>query len=102
MIGSRHVRLLARAVASILGQPERGSVAFLRCLPSATVEAVAASGEFQVPGFKVYGITDREDAGGRLITADRAVELREDKDDSILLLIDTHRAGAGLDGIYSA
>lgn len=77
-------------------------MAFLRCLPSATVEALTGSGEFQLVGFKIFGVTDREDPGGRLVTADRAVELREDKEDPILLLIDVQRAGAGLDGIYSA
>ena len=38
----------------------------------------------------------------RTITADRAVEMREDKGDATLLLVDTDRAGAGMDGIYSA
>ena len=40
--------------------------------------------------------------GRRRITADQAVEQREDKADAALLLIDRERAGAGLDGIYSA
>ncbi len=102
MIASRHIRLLGKAVTSLLGQPERGNLAFLRCLPSATVEALAASGEFHVPGFKVFGVTDREDPSCSLVTADRAVEFREDKDDPVVLIIDVQRAGAGLDGIYSA
>ena len=38
----------------------------------------------------------------RTITADRAVEMREAKADAVLLLVDTQRAGAGMDGIYSA
>jgi DNA phosphorothioation-dependent restriction protein DptH len=38
----------------------------------------------------------------RRITADQAVELREEKADPVLFLIDPLRAGAGLDGIYSA
>src|SRR5262249_51965758 len=42
------------------------------------------------------------DATTRTITADRAVELREVKGDAVLLLVDTDRAGAGMDGIYSA
>src|SRR5260221_4627706 len=102
MIQPRHVRLLGNALAELLGQPERGTVAFLRCLPSAIVEALATSSDFQVPTFKLFGVMDRADMQRRVITADQAVELREDKDDPILLLIDTERAGAGLDGIYSA
>jgi DNA phosphorothioation-dependent restriction protein DptH len=38
----------------------------------------------------------------RSITADRAVEWREDKAEAVLLLVDTTDAGAGMDGIYSA
>jgi len=102
LITSRHIRLFAKAIEGLLGQPAKGSVAFLRCRPSETVEALAGNDAFQVPGVKVFGVTDRRDAGRRLVTADRAVEFREDKDDPILLLIDTQRAGAGLDGIYSA
>src|SRR5271156_4836748 len=102
MIGPRHDRLLAQAVGNLLGQPTKGTLVFLRCLPSRSIEALAASSDFAVAGFHIFGVTDRQDASCRLITADRAVELREDKDESILLLIDVHRAGAGLDGIFSA
>jgi DNA phosphorothioation-dependent restriction protein DptH len=102
MITSSHIHLLGRALANVVGQPEKGSVSFLRCLPSDIVETLASDGEFRVPNFKIYGVTDRRESQRRLITADRAVELREDKDEPVLLLIDTHRAGAGLDGIYSA
>src|SRR5262249_11106824 len=38
----------------------------------------------------------------RLITADRAVELREDKGQPLVLLIDPRRAGAGLGGVFNA
>jgi hypothetical protein len=102
MIGPRHIQLLALGISDLLGQPAKGTVAFLRCLPSLSIEALAASNEFLVAGFSIFGVIDRQDESCRLITADRAVELREDKGDSILLLIDPHRAGAGLDGIYNA
>jgi DNA phosphorothioation-dependent restriction protein DptH len=93
---------LARLSPAFLASLTRGSVAFLRCLPPEAVEALAGSPEFLVAGFNVFGVIDHEDGDRRLITADRAVEFREDKDDPVLLLIDTHRAGAGLDGIHSA
>ena len=43
-----------------------------------------------------------DNAEARTITADRAVELRESKEEAVLLLVDTVLAGAGMDGIYSA
>ncbi len=42
------------------------------------------------------------DASSRTITADRAVEMRETKAEALALLVDTTKAGAGMDGIYSA
>lgn len=47
-------------------------------------------------------MADLNDDNIRAITADRAVEMRETKGDAVLLLVDTARAGAGMDGIYSA
>jgi DNA phosphorothioation-dependent restriction protein DptH len=47
-------------------------------------------------------VADSDDAEGRTITADQAVELREEKAEPLLLLVDAIRAGAGMDGIYSA
>ena len=52
------------------------------------------------PGWTVNAVVDA--AGLRRISADQAVEQREDKADAALLLIDPLRAGAGLDGIYNA
>lgn len=47
-------------------------------------------------------MADTDDSNTRTLTADRAVELREAKDNAVLLLVDTNRAGVGMDGIYSA
>ncbi|WP_216073901.1 hypothetical protein, partial [Acinetobacter baumannii] len=74
--------------------------AFLRCLPSEQVDALADATDFVVPGWKINAVVDA--AGERRITADQAVEQREDKAAPALLLVDPLRAGAGLDGIYSA
>lgn len=91
---------LSRALSELLGEPVQGSVAFLRCLPSGQVDALISADDFEVPGWTVYAVVDK--AGPRSITADQAVELREDKADPVLFLVDPLRAGAGLDGIYSA
>lgn len=99
-MGPDHVRYLAQAITNRLGAPKAGAVAFLRCLPSEQIDALADSDVFVVPGWNVNAVVNA--AGLRRITADQAVEQREDKADAALLLIDPLRAGAGLDGIYSA
>lgn len=99
-MGPEHVRYLAQAIKNRLGAAAPGAVAFLRCLPSEQIDALAGSDAFLVPGWNVNAVIDV--AGPRRITADQAVEQREDKADAALLLIDPLRAGAGLDGIYSA
>ena len=97
-----HGALLARAFERVLGRAEEGAVAFVRCLTPAVVEALATDGEFAPADWHVLRVADRDDAGARTITADGAVERRETKGDPTLLLVDTDRAGAGMDGIYSA
>ena len=99
-MGPRHATFLAQAIVNRLGAPRSGTVAFLRCLPSEQIDALADSNAFVVPGWTVNAVIDV--AGSRRISADQAVEQREDKADAALLLVDPLRAGAGLDGIYSA
>ena len=97
-----HGALLARAFERVLGTPEKGAVAFVRCLTPNVMEALATDDEFAPVDWQVLRVSDRDDAGARTITADGAVERRETKGDPTLLLVDTDRAGAGMDGIYSA
>ena len=99
-MGPKHAKLLAQAVNNLLSAPSPGSVAFMRCLPSERVDALADSDKFDIPGWSVNAVIDC--VGVRRITADQAVEQREDKAGATLLLVDPLRAGAGLDGIYSA
>lgn len=100
MIGPQHVIHLAQAISNRLGPPTPGAVAFLRCLPSEQIDALVDNDAFQVSGWTVNAVVDAP--GLRRISADQAVEQREDKAEAALLLIDPLRAGAGLDGIYSA
>lgn len=100
MISPQHASHLAQAIMNRLGRPTVGALAFLRCLSSEQVEALADSDAFNLLGWTVNAVVDA--TGRRRITADQAVELREDKSDATFLLIDPLRAGAGLDGIYSA
>lgn len=99
-----HGRLLSRAFERLLGgSDDVGAMAFVRCLAPEVVRNLALSGNAFAPvGWKVCLVAGSEDAETRSITADMAVELREAKEESVLLLVDTDAAGAGMDGIYSA
>lgn len=97
-----HAGLLGRAFEKILGRAEPGAMAFVRCLSPDVVEALAQSRAFNPPAWQIRRVAGFETSETRTITADRAVEMREAKDQAVLLLVDTATAGAGMDGIYSA
>lgn len=97
-----HGSLLAVAAAKVLGEPEPGTMAFIRCLTSNVVMHLAYDTNFSFDQWEVFRVADVADTESRTITADLAVELREAKSGQILLLVDTDRAGAGMDGIYNA
>ena len=97
-----HGQLLGCAFEKVLGQPESGAIAFVRCLTPDVVTELAAANSFAPQGWRILRVADVDDERLRTITADGAVEQREEKDDPVLLLVDTDRAGAGMDGIYSA
>ncbi|MBE7489048.1 ATP-binding protein [bacterium] len=98
-----HANILGEAFKSVLGRPEPGTMAFVRCLTPDVVEDLSSdTTSFFVPGWKALRVADSTDASTRTITADQAVEMREAKGEATLLLVDTARAGAGMDGIYSA
>ena len=102
MLTDSHVTLLSRALENLLGKPEEGSMAFVRCLTGEIIQGLAASSSFAPGSWVVKRVADHDDKNSRTITADRAVELRESKTGATLLLVDTSKAGAGMDGIYSA
>lgn len=97
-----HATILAKAFAKVLGKAEPGAMAFARCLTRDIVERLARDAAFAPPQWQVWRVADADDETARTITADRAVEMREAKRDATLLLVDTAKAGAGMDGIYSA
>ena len=96
------VRLLSDAFAKQMGKPTAGAVVFCRCLRPEFVKVLAATKEFAPGSWDVRAVTDTSDPAAQRIKSDQAVELREDKGVGVLLLIDAQRAGAGMDGIYSA
>ena len=97
-----HGWLLAHAIERVLGRAEPGAMAFVRCLTPDVVAYLAATDSVAVRDWEVLRVADLDDECRRTITADKAVERREDKGDAVILLVDTDRAGAGMDGIYSA
>lgn len=97
-----HGPLLAQTLDRVLGIPQPGAMAFVRCLTPDVIKALGAEPSFAPSGWRVLRVADETQTEQRTITADEAVELRESKGDALLLLIDTERAGAGMDGIYSA
>lgn len=94
--------ILALALKELLGPALPGSMAFIRCLPGEVARELASDQRFSVLGWRVALVCQTPDETARAITADQAVEWREDKVEAVLLLVDTTHAGAGMDGIYSA
>ena len=97
-----HACILAQAFENVLGQPESGSIAYARCLSPDLTHELAGIKSFNVKHWKVFCVASESIPVGHVITADRAVEMRETKGDATLLLVDTEESGAGMDGIYSA
>ena len=98
-----HGAILAQAFERVLEKPEKGVMAFVRCLtPDALWFLARDKDHFHIPGWKIWQVADVENSDARTITADQAVEIREEKKDATLLLVDTGKAGAGMDGIFSA
>src|ERR1700688_2799402 len=99
---SNAVPLLSHAFVRLLGDSTQGSVAYVRCLHGDIARELAADPHFAVGQWKIAAVTDKSNEYGRCITADQAVELREDKAEPLLLLVDVESAGAGVGGVYSA
>ncbi len=95
-----HGAVLARALEKVLGRAEEGAIAFVRCLTPDVVKRLAEDDSFELRHWDVRRVA--EDRAPGTISADRAVELREEKGKALVLLVDTERPGAGMDGIYSA
>jgi len=97
-----HGALLGQAFATVLGDPEVGAVAFVRCLTPDVVEKLATDVSFAPNHWRVLRVAAPSRVAARTVSADQAVELRESKGQALLLLVDTEHAGAGMDGIFSA
>ena len=101
MLSKLHSKLLSEAFEKVLSHAESGAVSFVRCLSPDIVRDLAEHNEFSPKGWSVQRVADEED-WDRTISSDQAVEMRENKAEPILFLVDTSLAEAGMDGIYSA
>lgn len=99
-----HAGLMAAAFKKLLrGEATAGAVVFTRSIPPEVIPVLCGMKDtFIIPHWQVYGVGSELRPEERLITGDRAVELREGKAEPMLLLVDSTQAGAGMDGIYSA
>ncbi len=102
MLNNYHAQILSKALQKILKESTDGNMAYIRSFDLNIIRALCSSSSFAVPGWKIYGVVEENNPNANLITADEAVELREDKKGAILLLVDVESAGAGMDSIYSA
>ncbi len=96
------IPFLNQVFSELVGNASNGNVTFCRCLSPNVVELLASSMKFCPEGWRVYAVIQEQNESRRCITSDQAVELREEKGQAILMLIDVQRAGAGMDGIFSA
>jgi hypothetical protein len=100
MLNKYHAKFLSQALQKILKTSIDGSMAYIRSLDCHLIRVLCSSQNFTVSGWEIYGVVDQNN--DNLITADKAIEFRENKKGAILLLVDVESAGAGMDGIYSA
>lgn len=94
------IPFLIQALQSQLGTANTGHLVFIRCFERAEITDLLAATRGRLGLWNIQGVG--EETGTGWITGDRAVEIREDKGEATLLLVDAARAGAGMDGIYNA
>jgi hypothetical protein len=95
-----NIAMLSQAMQNVLGVGTTGELAYTRALNGRDIQAALNAGLVTIGGWRIAAVGDGNSAGW--LSADQAVELREDKGEPTFLLVDTRTAGAGMDGIYSA
>ena len=72
-------KLLAQAFSKLLPNVSDGTVAFVTFLDGHTIENLCKTTAFDIQEWKISGVVDAANEQQRLISADQAVELREEK-----------------------
>src|SRR5262245_38408381 len=101
-VSDNQATCLAKALRELTGPASDGNISFLRCIPVELIAPLVAHPTFRVPGWRAYAVASASNAAAHIITADEAVEIRENKGPATMLIVDVTTAGAGMDGIYSA
>jgi len=96
-----HIDCFQTALGTLLGRPVDGAMTYIRCLDRSKLELLVGADGLRLHGWSVFAVSDLEGESPWIAT-DRAVELRESRIGSALLLVDASTAGAGMDGIYGA
>jgi hypothetical protein len=92
---------ILKALSEHLGNARKGDLVFARFFTVEEISRVVADSVGGLSGWQVFGVGEAGRSQG-WITGDQAVEIREDKGQATLLLVDAAHAGAGMDGIYNA
>jgi len=95
-----NTQILSRAIESLLGRGADGDVAFTRAFSHDDIQQILKDGVRSIGDWQVFAIGTTINDGW--IRGDQSVELRENKGEPVLFLIDAHSAGAGIAGIDSA
>jgi DNA phosphorothioation-dependent restriction protein DptH len=95
-----NTQVILDAISRQLGRGSDGDLAFTRSLSRYDIQVLLDTQITSLGGWELVAVG--ADAKPGWITADQAVELRENKCRPTFLLVDAHGAGAGMDGIYSA
>jgi len=94
------ISYLIPALKLQLGETSTGHLVFARCFDQNEISNLLAATGGRLGSWLILGVGEASSEGW--ISGDRAVEVREDKGEATLMLVDAVRAGAGMDGIYNA
>lgn len=96
------LEIIFETFEKILGPTSTGALAYIKFFDASMIARICEQDRPSINGWMVHGVGALDDSDTRLISADQAVEIRENKNESTLLLVDTRTAGAGMDGIYTS
>ena len=96
------LEFIEKTFNQLLGPPIAGAVVHCRFMDSETILDMCRRDQGPLAGWYSYGVGNFCKDGARIITTDQAVELRENKNEPILLLVERQLTGAGMDGISSS
>lgn len=103
MLNVNQINLIRDSLCEILSKThQKGTIAYLKFLSSGVIDELCKNENFKIDDWEIFGVTDKKNPKHRLITSDKAIEIREDKEGSVLFLIDSSKVTTGLDSIYSA